>query len=373
MKKTAKSQPNLKELVDRTPLTDAARERMHVAATVTQEKAWPVSEPNQGLARMFVIMLLVHVVIIGGIIIYDFVSEPADNQIKVSNKPSTTSKNTAPAPLPNVAGTPAEPSSQGASAAPAAAAIVSAASQPTAAPASVPAPPRATIVEAAPSSVERITTSEPAPQKVTATPVIKENPLPAPSLIPSNLTSSNMTVVDLPPAPVPDVKSQPIVPPPPPAARSASEPPKPAKATQSARTDSTPPATDSRRAVPVAAKELKPVPTPSDARRELREDRTPAPAPKKTTTSTPPAPKKAAETKAPATARTKTPEPAKATPKAAAKATTSKASGSKHTVGKGETIYSIARKYKITEEALMRMNGIKNPNSLQIGKTLIIP
>lgn len=88
------------------PLSNAERKRLHVAAMVTQEKEWPQSEPNQGLARMFVIMLLVHVVVIGGVIVYDFVSEPADARIASSTKKvtsgsttSTAAKTSAPLPV----------------------------------------------------------------------------------------------------------------------------------------------------------------------------------------------------------------------------------------------------------------------------------
>lgn len=46
----------------------------HRVAMVTEEGAWNQHEPNSGMARMFVIMLLIHVVVIGGIIIYDFIN-----------------------------------------------------------------------------------------------------------------------------------------------------------------------------------------------------------------------------------------------------------------------------------------------------------
>jgi LysM repeat protein len=44
-----------------------------------------------------------------------------------------------------------------------------------------------------------------------------------------------------------------------------------------------------------------------------------------------------------------------------------------HAVGKGETIYSISRFYRITPEELMKANGISDPSKLQVGKKLIIP
>lgn len=47
----------------------------HRVALVTEEGEWNQHEPNSGMARMFVVMLLVHVVLIGGIIIYDFMGD----------------------------------------------------------------------------------------------------------------------------------------------------------------------------------------------------------------------------------------------------------------------------------------------------------
>jgi len=44
----------------------------HRVALVTEEGEWNQHEPNSGMARMFVIMLLVHVALISGIILYDF-------------------------------------------------------------------------------------------------------------------------------------------------------------------------------------------------------------------------------------------------------------------------------------------------------------
>jgi len=55
-------------------LIDGERHR-HRVALVTEEGEWNQHEPNSGMARMFVVMLLVHVVLIGGIIIYDFMDE----------------------------------------------------------------------------------------------------------------------------------------------------------------------------------------------------------------------------------------------------------------------------------------------------------
>jgi LysM repeat protein len=44
-----------------------------------------------------------------------------------------------------------------------------------------------------------------------------------------------------------------------------------------------------------------------------------------------------------------------------------------HVVGKGETIYSISRFYRVSPEELMKANGITDPSRLQTGKRLAIP
>ncbi|MCW0221343.1 MAG: LysM peptidoglycan-binding domain-containing protein [Prosthecobacter sp.] len=46
----------------------------HRVAMVTDEGAFNQHEPNSNMARMFVVMLLIHIVVIGGIIIYDFMN-----------------------------------------------------------------------------------------------------------------------------------------------------------------------------------------------------------------------------------------------------------------------------------------------------------
>ena len=45
----------------------------------------------------------------------------------------------------------------------------------------------------------------------------------------------------------------------------------------------------------------------------------------------------------------------------------------KHTLEKGETLYSVSRKYKVSYEALASANGITDPTKLKVGTILIIP
>jgi len=44
-----------------------------------------------------------------------------------------------------------------------------------------------------------------------------------------------------------------------------------------------------------------------------------------------------------------------------------------HVVGRGETIYSISRFYRVSPEELMKVNGIADPSKLLVGKKLTIP
>ena len=42
-------------------------------------------------------------------------------------------------------------------------------------------------------------------------------------------------------------------------------------------------------------------------------------------------------------------------------------------MGKGDTIYSLARKYKVSPDALQKANNIKDPTRLAPGRALVIP
>jgi LysM repeat protein len=64
-------------------LIDGERHR-HRVALVTEEGEWNQHEPNSGMARMFVIMLIVHVALISGIILYDFMGDEETPQQTVT-------------------------------------------------------------------------------------------------------------------------------------------------------------------------------------------------------------------------------------------------------------------------------------------------
>jgi len=312
-------------------LSTSERKRLHVAAMVTNEKEWPQSEPNQGLARMFVIMLLVHVVVIGGVIIYDFVSEPEAQGVV-----STAAKKTA----------------------------ATTTTTSTAAATTAPLPVVRDVPVPSPAPV-------PAAQPVTATP-----PAASPeSLLPSQFAE---TPVKAPAEEQKHMISSPIPTPAPRAEIVQSEPPAPVEKTEGEKfiTETTEKPTSSvRRTIAQSRTEVpraslispttpSPVATPSAARKSLESDEhrstrsstTSSNSSSKPTTTT--AKKRQVED---------SPPPAKKVSKPVA------AGSARHTVAKGETIYAIARRYKVSEDALMRANSIKKANGLQIGKTLTIP
>ena len=47
--------------------------------------------------------------------------------------------------------------------------------------------------------------------------------------------------------------------------------------------------------------------------------------------------------------------------------------GRVYVVERGNTLYSLARANGVTVDALMRANGLQDPNSLQAGQRLTIP
>lgn len=67
------------------------------------------------------------------------------------------------------------------------------------------------------------------------------------------------------------------------------------------------------------------------------------------------------------------PVPAKAPVPAAAPVAGVRASGHTHTVAKGETLSSIARRYRSSVPAICTANGITDPNALKLGSVLTIP
>lgn len=61
------------------------------------------------------------------------------------------------------------------------------------------------------------------------------------------------------------------------------------------------------------------------------------------------------------------------TPAAAPSRFAAPGAGNTIVVGKGETLYGLARRYNVTVDALMRANNLTADNKLQAGQTLVIP
>ncbi len=314
------------------------RERHRVAAAITREQDWDQPEPNNGLARMFVIMLLIHVFVIGGIIIYDFVG--GDSTPKASQAGGTISPARSTA---KVASVPAAVplTTQASLAAPrteAASQPASAAKAETSAPAVAKAPESKPVPKALPLSSDTVMAPGAAPastKPVTVAAASTTSPRFNDSEADSPKTAAH-TVADQPPA---TEKAH----------ASTSEKPKAASTDKPAAASSSRPS---------------PVPTPSSAIRSLNADSKPS------SSTTSKANKKKEDADAP---------PAKSRKKDDAESPPSKKSkgdshgSNKHTVTKGDTFYKLARRYKVSEEALMKANNIKNTNGLVLGKTITIP
>ncbi len=82
------------------------QKQKHRVAMVNEEGAFNQHEPNSNMARMFVVMLLIHVVVIGGIIIYDWVNgeEAAPGTATTQPYKSTVTPSALPTPAVNAAG-----------------------------------------------------------------------------------------------------------------------------------------------------------------------------------------------------------------------------------------------------------------------------
>lgn len=53
--------------------------------------------------------------------------------------------------------------------------------------------------------------------------------------------------------------------------------------------------------------------------------------------------------------------------------TSPQAAGFYHTVVRGETIYRIAKNYRVDQKELMRANGINDPSQLEVGRQIFVP
>ena len=285
---------------------------------------------------MFVVMLLVHVVVIGAIILYDFVGEDAPVESLPVTHPMTASSGELP-------------------------------------PLSTPAPDVPTPANAGDPQTYEVRSGDSIPiiasrLQVDANELIKLNHLD------EGVNIEPHTVLRVPDHKVAAPTTPPVaVPLPTPDLAAASE----------SATDAIP-LPDTAAAVgttPVMSTEP-PSPNP-DVAVNASEAADPAPveAAKVAVTTPPPAaaPPAKEETAAPTTEAQRTvTEPTVASAPKSKEPSPSKKSepathGTTHTIAKGETLYSLSRKYGVPVNDLMRVNNIKNATQIQIGRKLTIP
>ena len=85
-------------------LNIASWRKLHVATMTADEEAWPQREPSGNLGRIFVLLLLLHVFIIGAVVIYNIMT-PKNAVAKTDTAPAATDKAKAGTPTKSVATT----------------------------------------------------------------------------------------------------------------------------------------------------------------------------------------------------------------------------------------------------------------------------
>ena len=380
-----KPQPKEKKLL--LNLMSGERQR-HRVALVTEEGEWNQHEPNSGMARMFVVMLLIHVVLIGGIIIYDFMGDEETPQQTVTQAARAMST---PSGLPQTA--PAIVSAQAQAAANtqqfdnyemrsgdsiktiaakfgATEAEISKMNMidkglqigpgtmlrvpKQAVPSAIPVDPKTLKPKAVATDVTKAVTIKDQPPVKVPSEAVKPADAPA-SLSAAALTPMSLVAPNEAPPATSSLAAAADSPATAPAAAEAVAPlPSPANPhavalLQENAPTSTKPKEEPQQAAKAAPKPLakpNPVPPPTQMLRKIAD--------------TPPA--------------TKKPEPAKKTvadtpPKAVAKAIPART----HTLKSGETLYRLATKYGVSVAAIQKANNIKNPNQMRDGMKLVIP
>ncbi len=313
-----------------------------ISMTVTDEGVFNQHEPNAGMARLFVVMVMIHVVVIGGIIVYDYLNSPI----------------TAPRPVR------AQPAKSGSSALPPPAVSTSTLEK------ELPIEDYATYEWRSGDSIPKVAEKLKVPQDVLIRlnmldkgaqldqntilryprqPVVRAVSIPDAALAaeaapPAESLASATQAVDLPPAPaaaefsfaptiVGELARAPDLTP---GRAVQSTPPAPAPVATTPRVQEQPPA-----AVPVVADSVpKAIPVPATQVAALRQV---------------PATKPAGVA-------------AKAAPKAAAKAATAT-----HTVKLGDNLHRIASRHQVSVKALQEANKLSDPNHIREGMKLVIP
>ncbi len=385
-----KHKPKTKEKKLLLHLLDGERHR-HRVALVTEEGEWNQHEPNSGMARMFVVMLLVHVILIGGIIIYDFMGdEETPQQTATQAARAMTSTSGLPQTSPEVVSAQAQAAQNteqfdnyemrsGDSLKSIAAKFASTEEEITklnmidkglqigpgtmlrvpkqAVPTAIPVDPKTLKPLGAPEVPKAVAVQDQPPATKVPSEAVK------PAEAPASLSAAAITPMSLvaPHEAPPETASLSAAANTPATATVAPEtvaalpPPTKPKVVSLLKQEEAPPA-----AAPVVAPaKPKEQPKPEVVRSEPKPLAKPTPVP-------PPSQmlKKIANNP-PATKKEKTETP----PKPAAKTASSRT----HTLQSGETLYRLSAKYGVPIAAIQKANNIKNPNSMRDGMKLVIP
>ncbi len=382
-----KPQPKEKKLL--LNLMSGERQR-HRVALVTEEGEWNQHEPNSGMARMFVVMLLIHVVLISGIIFYDYMGEDETPQQAVTQAARAMST---PSGLPQTS--PAIVSAQAQAAADtqqfdnyemrSGDSIKSIAAKFGATEAEiskmnmidkglqigpgtmlrVPKQAVPSAIPVDPATLKPVAVTDDVPKAIPV-PVQDQPPVNVPSEAvkpadaPASLSAAALTPMSLvapneaPPATssLSAAADTPATAPAPAAIVAALTPPANPRAVSLLQENapvSTKPKEEAKKVAKAEPKSLtkpNPVPRPTQMLQRIAD--------------TPPATKKAEPTK-------KT--TADAPPKSVAKAAPVRS----HTLKSGETLYRLATKYGVSVDAIQKANNIKNPNSMRDGMKVVIP
>lgn len=318
--------------------------RRHQVAMITEEGEWNQHESNSGMARVFVVMLLVHVVLIGSIIVYDFIGteETQAAPAPVVSKTPTTDPH-------ELASTPVQ------------------SSLPTATRAAV-----ATTSDIPASGEYEVKSGDSLPKIAAGQGVDLQDLIALNNLDQENVELTPLTILKLParkvaePATVSAVTDFPALPTPAPATQETpapkvipieQTPPAPIPAVVSL-TDSQPTIDSTPAPAAPAMASTPPAPAPAPVAEPAQPEPSQLVAPKPV-----PTPSQMAEKK---------PEPkveSKPAPKPEPKTTGTRS----HTMAKGDTLYGLARKYGVSVSAIQKANNITKPESIRDGAKLIIP
>lgn len=379
-----KTQPKQKKLL--LNLMSGERQR-HSVALVTEEGEWNQHESNTGMARMFVVMLIVHVILIAGIIAYDFMDDGESPQQAVTQAARAMSTVSGlPQAAPAVVNAQAQAAADtqeydkyemrsGDSLKSIAAKFGSTEEEITKlnmidkglqiGPGTMLRVPKQAVPSAIPvdpSTLRPMTAEASKIAPVQDQPPVTKVPSEAvkPADAPASLTAATLTPMslvvpgDMPPATsslaaaadTPATVSAPSV-----AGTALPAPsnPRVVSLLQENAPEKTAPKADPpkpARAEPPPLVKPNPVPPPSQMLKKIAE--------------APPATKKAEPVK-----KTVTETPPKALPKAAPART--------HILQSGETLYRLSSKYGVSVDAIQKANNIKNPNAMREGLKLVIP